>query len=182
MSIQELTGKEAQDWIGESQDDEEVDLLQTKFESENWEFQPRESDVIECEKNDQTYHMVLFSYEIGEALTQAYIIWTESDLFPTRGYHYRAIRSEDQTKNWEMTTYYSKEEVVDSQRSIIPRFRDCDDVNWQCMLKIAGGHTTTIAACAACVQSVGLIGCLACLGAVLDRAGSGMVPCEWCND
>lgn len=108
MSVRKLTGQDALKWIDEAQNDKEVALIHNRFTSEVGEFLADETEVIEKNSNEEDYHIVLFSYDPWGELTQVYILWTETDLFPTRGYHYQPIRPEGQTRNWIISIYYTK--------------------------------------------------------------------------
>ncbi|MFP4591404.1 MAG: hypothetical protein ACLFM8_08095 [Halobacteriales archaeon] len=55
----------------------------------------------------------------------------------------------------------------------------CSDLDWACVLTVAGAWASTFAACGACVLDPSKLTCLACIGAVLSAGGS-TLGCDIC--
>lgn len=181
MDIESLHGLDEKEWIRRAKDDDEVTAITKEFEGRGWSFRSEESAALLTEKTGTNYHTVVLYFDTPSSDQQANITWTESNVFDTHGGHYRKIQPKQQTRNWEITSFYVVDNVVKSTRSVIPKFYDCDDVDWDCIRKIAGSYAAVIGACGACAGTLGAVSCMSCLGAVLVRSADPL-PCEWCND
>lgn len=57
----------------------------------------------------------------------------------------------------------------------------CRDINWTCVLSIAGAWSGSIAACGACFFDPTKLTCLSCVGAAMSAMGT-TLGCSYCND
>lgn len=141
---------------------------------------PRPDDAIvrrTALSNGDRYHTVALPIDL-QGDVEAVLLWTDDGPFPTQ---LRTFDRDDEGVRMR-TLSAEGDATVASTATVEPAFwwYLCSDLNWACVLSVAGAWAGAIASCGACVVDPSKLTCLACIGAVLAATG-GTLGCEWCE-
>lgn len=161
-------------------DDHRVHRLQESLQGEGW--QPVLEDAIVLRSQGDTferYHTVAIPFSLSESDDQATILWTDDGPFPIQARSFTTL--EDGSVRM-YTAIVEDDELTTATVEFEPDFwwYICSDINWPCVLTVAGAWAGAIASCAACIIDPTRITCLSCIGAVLAATG-GTLGCDICN-
>lgn len=160
--------------------DEQVRDLRQSLIEDGW--RPVMKDIIVLNSAGETekeYHTVTIPFTRPNTDDQAAVLWTDDGPFPVQARTFTTL-SEDEIQM--DTTLVEQDGLTTESVTIVPDFWwwFCSDLNWPCVLTIAGAWAGAFASCAACLLDPTRITCLSCIGAVLAATG-GTLGCDWCN-
>ncbi|MFW6449159.1 MAG: hypothetical protein ACOC0X_06420, partial [Halobacteriota archaeon] len=128
--------------------------------------------------DDPAYHTVALRFHRDDG-AQAAVLWTDQGPFPIQAREF-VPRSADRL---ELRGHAVEgAEVTTSSATVDPNiwWWICSDLDWGCVLSIAGAWAATFASCGACVLDPSKIVCISCIGAVLSAAGT-TLGCDVCR-
>lgn len=175
--------------------DDAVDDLLANLGHRGWRRSSGDTVVLRSEGSDfDPYHVVAIALDRPDGDGQAVVLWTDEGPFPAQAREFIPIddptppianpRSFAATQpSLEMrATVVDGGDLTTETITFEPEFwwYFCSDLNWSCVLAIAGAWASAIAACAACVADPTKITCLSCIGAVLSATGT-TLGCDWCE-
>lgn len=125
------------------------------------------------------YHTVSVPLDAPDLDGESVLLWTDEGPFPTQ---IRSFLERDDGSVRMTSTTLEEGTTVTEMGTVQPTFwwYFCSDLNWACVLSVAGAWAGAFASCAACVADPTKLTCLACIGAILTATG-GTLGCEWCN-
>lgn len=176
-------------------DDDAVDDLLADLDRRGWRRANGDTVVLRSEGPDfDPYHVVALSLERPNEAGQAVVLWTDDGPFPAQAREFIPI--DDPTPPIGRPRPFAPIQPSIEMRATVVDGGDltmetitfepefwwyfCSDLNWSCVLAIAGAWASAIASCAACVADPSKITCLSCIGAVLTAAGT-TLGCDWCE-
>lgn len=145
-------------------------------------YRPRIRDAIvhrSTPEQGPAYRTVAIPFERGRDGAEAVVLWTDDGPFPVQA---RRFVPESNRQVKMRTRQLDGGTALDTTTTISPEFWwwFCWDLDWGCVLSVAGAWAGSIGACAACVADPSKITCISCVAAVLSAAGA-TLSCDWCD-
>ncbi len=145
-------------------------------------YRPRIGDAIVHRSSPEEgpdYRTVAIPFEHERDDAEAVILWTDDGPYPVQA---RRFVREDDDRVRMHATQVDGATATTSTAEVSPAFFGwfCWDVNWACVLSVAGAWAGSIGACAACISDPSKITCISCVGAVMAATGA-TLGCDWCD-
>ncbi len=158
--------------------DERVDQLVENLRVEGW-YRDRGAAIHQTTQPDgPDYTTVAIPFARSSDDAQAVVLWTDDGPFPV------------QTRRFipDGNAYRMASTMVDEAGlrrgtgQVEPAFIwfFCFDINWTCVLSIAGAWAGTASSCASCLADPSRLSCLSCAGSILSALGT-TVGCSICE-
>lgn len=141
----------------------------------------RASTVVARTSPDEgpAYHTVVLPFDRAGTDAQAAVVWTDRGPFPVQAREFRPLGDGTLAMR---SHVLEGDDLVTATETVDPSFWwwICSDLNWPCVLSIAGAWAGTFASCGACILDPSKLTCIACVGAVLSATGA-TLGCDWCH-
>jgi len=181
--VHRVTGRQRRAVLSTARSDDAFGRLSRALAGDDARARIEDAQVLLTDDGDARYHTVTVPFEAPDG-EQAFVLWSDGDRVPTQARRYVRRGS----REWSVTSHWVEDGGVRSRSAAFAVDPDevdaevwCGDLNWACVLSIAGAWIGTIASCGACVADPTKLTCLACIGAVLSATG-GTLSCDFCND
>lgn len=176
-----VDGSEAEAYLDRAWTDADVQQLHAELAIDGFEPHLDEAIVQFTETADRSYHTVAIPFhDHANSKLEAVILWSDTDIVPIQRRTFTPVGDGE----FEMeSVIITPDGRLEGTTTVTPDiwWWFCSDLNWSCVMSVAGAWAGAIATCAGCVIDPSKLTCLACIGAVLSATG-GTLACEFCND
>lgn len=152
--------------------------LQQMLRQEGWE-RDRSATTGHHAPDLDGHEVVAISYDHPSRAGQAVLLWSDSDAIDTQIRRFTPER-DGRTR---MVTTVGTRRASNTTTAIVPPDRFgllCTDINWSCLLSIAGAWAGTFATCSSCLLDPSRLTCLSCASSAVSAAGT-TLGCSPCN-
>lgn len=183
--VTEVAGPKRRALLGRALGDSRTSKIRKQLVGAGHTPEVAEAYTVRTELEGERYHTVVIPFSTREANTQAYIAWSDNPSYEVQvaGFHITHRTPPNQEAYWDITFLHVEAGEVVVEEDQLENFLGCSNVNWGCVLTLAGAYAGTFIVCASCVATSGwlITSCAQCIAAILGSAGA-TLTCDWCND
>lgn len=173
--------------VGQVMSDRKAQKIRKALIQDGYQPDPENAYANQTRHEGETWNTIVIPFKDGNPSQeeQTYLVWSDNPDYEHKvsGFHIEHFDPDSGEGYWEHTAYTVEDGKVVRELQETPNFLGCNNVNWGCVLTLAGAYGGTIAVCGTCAGSSGWLvwACAACISAILGSSGA-TLSCSWCND